>query len=276
MGYVGSSDHIAVLAEISFKKPRPEKFKRQLWMWRDADWPGMSEYLNSINWEIELQGDIEGQVSNVTNVIMQAQWRFVPSKEHEQCTSDQPWFGPRCRAAAKAKHQAWRRLKRHPSDHNKQRHREATRDMQDVQEWATQQWKDDTKLKFQDGRLGSKKWWSMVKNKQGTGRDTIIPPITTPGGELLLTSSSKADKFAEFFSGKMKVDEPNRPPPTMPCVTSNRCDWVKMDAAMVKSVLLSLDTQMAIGQDLVSPLVLKRCAQELAEPLCHLFNGCLE
>ena len=129
---------------------------------------------------------MEDQVTSFTKLILDAQTRYVPHKDHEQQTSDQPWFGPRCRAAAKAKYQAWQKLKRHPSEANKLRHRRAARALHDVQGWAIRQWQDDIKIKLQNGRLGSKTWWSMAKNKQSTKKETMVPPLISPEGELLL------------------------------------------------------------------------------------------
>ena len=136
MGFVGTSDHTAILAEITFKKPRPEKFKRCLWKWETADWIGMNAYFRSMNWENALRGDAENKISALTTILHEAQSQFVPCIEYEQTTKDQPWFGPRCRAAAKAKYRAWRRYKQHPTRHNKARHCGAARHMQDVQDWS--------------------------------------------------------------------------------------------------------------------------------------------
>ena len=77
MGYVGSSDHIVVLSEISFIRPRSEKFKRRLWMWNDADWLALSAYLKSVNWNSVLQGPIEDQVTSFTKLILDAQTRYT-------------------------------------------------------------------------------------------------------------------------------------------------------------------------------------------------------
>ena len=196
LGYVGSSDHTAVLSEISFNRPKAEKFTRRLWKWRSADWGGLSAHFHSTDWDFVLDGCIESQVETFTKIIHEAQVRFVPSSEYEQRTSDQPWFGERCRAAAQAKHQAWRRLKRHPSQNHKLQHRQAARTMQETQEWAIGQWNRDIKQKLQEGTLGSKKWWSIIKNQQGVKQDTIIPPLVSTNGELSLTASSKCQKFA--------------------------------------------------------------------------------
>ena len=213
LGYVGSSDHIAVLTDVKFRKPRPEKSQRILWKWKDANWLGLNTHLNSIDWENVLVGTVDNQTNILTDIILDSQSIFVPSSLHEQRTGDQPWFGPRCRAAAAAKHQAWVRLKRHPTRRNKELHRAAAQEMDNVQRWAMQTWKEDVKCKLHDGSMGSKHWWKLINDKQGNQRDGRIPPIVTPKNEHVLTSGLKAEQFARFFRDKMRVDDPNRAPP---------------------------------------------------------------
>ena len=275
-GYVGSSDHVAVLAEIAFRRPRDEKFTRTLWLWKDADWAGLRTHLKNINWDDIFTGRVEEDVQSFSETILKAQATFVPSKLHTQRTSDQPWFGVQCRNAAKAKHQAWRRFKAHPSERNKQRHREASRRMDQTQSWAVRQWKDDVKKKVSEGSVGSKLWWNLIKNKQGINHDSVIPPLILEDGQCLLTSQSKADAFGEFYAQKMQVDDPDRPPPTIPSITKNKIEGLELNSALVLRQLRQLNPQKATGPDGIGPLILKMCAEELAQPLCSIYRNCLE
>ena len=276
LGKVGTSDHFGVLAEIKFHKPRPESFTRMLWKWDRADWAGLKYHLSNKDWEFELQGTIDDQVSKLNEIISTAQAEYVPSTTHVQRTSDLPWFGPRCRIAASAKYRAWKRLKAHPSERNKQLHREAARDMEETQTWAMEQWREDTKQKVREGSIGSKKLWTLIKDKQGLSHDTEIPPISLQDGQHLLSSSLKAEKFAEFFSNKMQVDEPDRPPPNVPRITNAHIDWIEITPSKVYQQLRSLDPQKATGPDNIGPRLLKECSKELAFPLHLIFKRCLE
>ena len=82
--------------------------------------------------------------------------------------------------------------------------------MENVQSWAIDQWKGDIRKKLKDGKCNSRKWWKIIKEKQGETRDSVIPPLTTKDGEHLLTSKAKAEHLAKHFSLKMKVNDPER------------------------------------------------------------------
>ncbi|MPC66707.1 hypothetical protein E2C01_060859 [Portunus trituberculatus] len=159
LGPVGTSDHEAILTRISFKRPQEVCVTRTLWQWEDADWEGLRRHLAHMDWDRLLQGDVDRQVELLTEALMGAQGRWVPNKQHTTLASDQPWFGPQCRAASDERFQAWRTYKRHPSWRNWQRHREEAAYMEDVQAWARVQWVEDMKRKLKGGNIGSKQWW---------------------------------------------------------------------------------------------------------------------
>lgn len=71
-------------------------------------------------------------------------------------TSDQPWFGPRCRAASDAKYHAWLPYKRNSTRGNKPLHKQDTDDMLATQRWAIKQWERILKDKLENGQIGRK------------------------------------------------------------------------------------------------------------------------
>ncbi|XP_063881678.1 uncharacterized protein LOC135111930 [Scylla paramamosain] len=165
LDFVGTSDHVAVLTRISFKRPREECHTRTLWRWEKDRW--------------------------------------VPHSTHQAKGSDQPWFGPECRAASDAKYHAWLAFKRHPTAWNRQRHREATNHMRATQGWASNQWVTDLKRKLRGSRVGSKCWWSLVKEQQGVSRGNTIPPLHRDDGTIAQSARDKANLLAKHFTDKI-------------------------------------------------------------------------
>ena len=276
LGRVGSSDHEAIIARVEFRRPKPEKFIRTVWKWKQANWEGLNGFLNSIDWGQELNGSINEQVESLTSHILHAQGLYVPSEEFEQRTADQPWFGPRCREAASAKYKAWIKFKRHPSTLNKRRHQEATRNMNVIERNSQAQWQADIKRKLCNGNVSSKQWWGIIRDKQGTKQDSSIPPISKPNGDVALSSTDKATCFAKFFSDKMKVEDPYRTPPLLPCITGGRVTSVSITQEMVLKELVGLNHQKASGPDKISPLLLKKCASQIAKPLHSILQRCID
>lgn len=199
LGPVGSSDHEAILARINFERPREECVTRTLWLWEVADWANLRRVLHRRKWECLLQGDVDQQVERFTEVLLREQRCYVPQKQHSAAASDQPWFGPQCRAASDAKYKAWCSYKRRPTWRNRQRHREAATTMEDTENWARHHWIEDKKKRLKGGNIGSKQWWSLVKDCQGELREPTIPPLHREDGDTASSSQEKVDLLARHF-----------------------------------------------------------------------------
>ena len=253
LGPVGSSDHEAILTKIAFRKPREESVTRTLWQWDDANWEAMKRHLAHTDWDRLLQGDVDRQVEQLTGALLEAQSHWVPNKQHRTLASDQPWFGPQCRAASDEKFQAWRTYKRHPSWRNRQRHREAADYMENIQAWAREQWVEDKKRKLRGGNIGSKQWWSLVKDCQGEVKESSIPSLQRGDGVVASSTSEKVNVLAEHFSRKMTVPDPTRPPPSIPVVAGDSICSLTTTEEEVRVALTSLNESKATGPDGVSP-----------------------
>lgn len=274
-GSVGSSDHFAVLTTIKLAVDRDEGVSRSNWLWRQADWSGLKAELATIDWPGLLRGSMDEQIHTFNNVLLACQKKYVRCQTYKSKPRDQPWFGFHCRNAAEEKSRAWQRYKAHPSHHTRQAHTAACKRMKRVQKEAIRRWKSALKHKLSGQNVGSKEWWSSVKQQQGFVSDDTIPPLTAPDGGLAMRNRDKAQLLAAHFSSKMQVPEPERTPPNIPARTRMTLDYLPIHQAEVEKRLLQVDTKKALGADNISPHLLKRCAAELSAPLTLLFRRCL-
>lgn len=275
LDYVGTSDHLAVLSHVHITAALDECSQREIWLWDYADWISMREKLRDTDWASLLTGNVNQDTEKLTSYIRSLQQEHVPSRVYGTRPTDQPWFGYRCRVAADSKYKAWVRLKRHPTWRNKVLHKEACKNMKCTVKWAISKWESDVKRKLRGNEVGSKQWWSLIKEKQGTLTQERIPILKRADGSLATNSQEKAELLADLFSAKMTIGEPNRPPPALPRLCSDRLQHIDITEGRVYKLLKSINTKKAIGPDNTSPHVLKRCARELALPLKLLFSSCL-
>ena len=274
-GSVGSSDHLAVLTTIKLAVDRDEGVSRTNWLWRQADWRGLREELASTDWSGLLRGSVEEQVQKFNDVLLACQKKYVRCQTYKSKPRDQPWFGFHCRNAAEEKSRAWQRYKMHPSQRTQQAHKAACKRMKRVQKEAIRRWRDTLRHKLSGQNVGSKEWWSSVKQQQGFVSDDTIPPLTAPDGGLAMRNRDKAQLLAAHFSKKMQVPEPERVPPLIPARTRATLDCLHIHQTEVEKLLLQVDTKKALGPDNISPHLLRRCASELSAPLTLLFRRCL-
>ena len=275
LDFVGTSDHVAVLTKIQFRRPTEETTTRTLWRWEAANWDALRAALRNTDWGEVLRGDVNQQVQRLSELLHALQLSWVPHSNHTTKASDQPWFGPQCRNAADAKYRAWRALKRHPNARTRQRHRAATARMIATQEWARDEWKANLRSKLRGGQVGSKRWWSLVKEEQGETRGCSVPALTRPDGSVAQTATDKANLLAAHFAAKMCISNPDKTPQTLPQIVSENLFSVETSETEVKVLLRDLDDKKAVGSDSISPRLLRQCAEELARPLAVIFNNSL-
>ena len=274
-GTVGSSDHFAVHTLLNINAMREEAAARTVWQWDRGDWHSLCAALDRIDWDNTLVGDVDDQAQSLTQLLLSLQTEFVPHKDYNAKPSDQPWFGPNCRAAANDKAKAWICFKRNPTRRNKRLHTAACKRMKRIQKWAIKRWKEDLRTKLIGRSVGGKSWWSCIKQHQGFASDDCIPPLDKPDGSVATSSKEKAELLASFFSNKMKVPDPDRPPPILPPVTHSKLHGFAITSQEVRRQLKALDVTKAVGPDKISPHVLVKCADLLAAPLAVLFQECL-
>lgn len=133
--------------------------------------------------------------------------------------------------------------------------------MKEVQKWAVEQWRQSLNARRTNHSIGSKGWWSLVKQQQGLTSHDCIPLLHKPDGK------DKDELLASFFSLKMRVCEPDRTPPQLPSLANQRLNSLVISAEVKH---LKTDVNKAFGLNNLSPHIRKKCADQLASPLAIL------
>ena len=105
----------------------------------------------------------------------------------------------------------------------------------------------------------SRRWWSLTNSL--TGSTSRSRPATPPAYQL-----------AEFFSSKLSQPADSSPIPTLPDCHISLFSQFRIKVSHVRRILSSLNITKSIGDDNVSPRVLKSCAPALCGPLTALFR----
>lgn len=221
---------------------------------------------------------MDDQVNGLTSTILSLQELYIPNHTFTVKPLYQPWFGYECRKAANEKSKTWKHYKRHPTHHNKARHKEACDTMRRVQQFAQQRWQEVLSSKLSGRAIGSKSWWATLKEQQGVSPGNHIPPLNKADGSIATRSWEKAEVLASHFSMKMTIPDPGRPSPALPHLTYATIEDIIISREELKRQLQDIDIKKALGPDGVSPHILKNCASQLAAPVtaisaCALVNG---
>jgi hypothetical protein len=109
----------------------------------------------------------------------------------------------------------------------------------------------------------SKGFWSIVSNVRGKN-------VTKSSHHIISLFSNATDavnsinvRFGQFFGSSTSFDKF----PVIKCENVEICN-----ETIVYNLLSRLETDKAMGSDMIPPVLLKLTAVELCRPLCHIFN----
>ena len=93
---------------------------------------------------------------------------------------------------------------------------------------------------------------------------------------MLSFASDKGKIFAENFSMKSNLDDPDISLPVFHSKTNLKLHDISVTPKMVRKVAMNYDLSKASGPDCFPVVVLKNCELELCYILAELFNKCLK
>ena len=245
--------------------------------WHRGNYGALSNSLSVLDWDLELQClTAEQSFKHLAAVLSSLVDEFVPLKP-EQKRSDCPWFKRPPTSLISHRHTAWeqyknarRRFGRRSQDASaaydafqslNKRYRNFTVSCQsDYEENIVFRSKENPKLLH-----------SYIRNKK-VGRPTV-GPIRVDSGRLTDTPEEMVEVFASSFVSVYTHQTPPNPYPYQRF--DGTIGTVSFPVETVLRVLQGLDGNTAMGPDKLHPLLLKRCATQLAYPLHLIFSRSL-
>ena len=245
---LNTSDHVAILLTLeSLSIPITTPPDRRVFHWCRAPWNRLRRYFSSYRWDFP--ESVESSVAYFTNVIILATRKFVPSCVPRLCRPT-PWWNRHCETAWRRKMKFW-----HSADNDG--FHQASLTAAHVYSLAIQNYQARLRKTLGDCTV-SKQWWSLLTSI--TGRSSKGKPAVPPSAKL-----------ADYFSSKLSHSSLLDTPPVLEDCHYLLFRQFRIKKSQVRSVLLSLDVNKSIGDDGLSPQILKSCAQLLSGPLTSLF-----
>jgi len=268
---LGTSDHAVVTAELKFGRASVKKQgSRQIFLYNKANWDGLMAYFRRKRLSKLLRNQsVDAACNLLTETIMAGVQRFVPSKSVKNKHTSSPWFNDDCSNAFLRKKEAFLAMQTNPDPDRKVAYQAAKKCYQhaisDAKAAYAQQLGDRMKTS------SNKEWWKLLKRSiPGTTKSSV--PQLEVDGSIVSESAEKANAFNAFFAAQCNYDAgDNSPTQSSLRPELSLCD-IKFSRQLVLRTLKSLDTTKATGPDHISPIVLRKCASQLAFPLAYLFQ----
>ena len=189
---------------------------------------------------------------------------------------DAPWITPELKSAIRCKHRLFRKYVRRGRSHEDWK---TVKEIQAENSKKILNAKDSYYLKLgkklSDPCIGIKEYWSVLNRMIQKKKFSNIPPLLENG--LFVTNiDTKANIFNEYFVKQCCAITTGSTLPSFLLRSAPRLQSLEIDKEKVLRIIRALDSTKAHGCDDISISMIKMCDTSIVEPLCLIFEKCLE
>jgi hypothetical protein len=267
------NDHCTISGEITFLVSKKKAYARTMWDFKNADFDGFREKLNSLSWdECFLTDDPNIVCESFTNLFLEISKEFVMSKTVIVRPNDKTWYINYLRRLARLKDRSHRKWARYRTDENRQIYSTARNFYFD--ECARVKLEHEEKLNLTlatESKENPKKWWGLAKNIMGNKKSSSYPSLVSRG-DIYVTDEEKANLFNETFLDISKLNAPPIPLDDPIPLTDKVLENIEVSEQDVKDILSTINVTKAYGPDNLSPRLIKEAGNSIVTVLTRLFN----
>ena len=232
-----------------------------------ADIEGIICYLSDSDFSSCFQSnDVEFVWSSIKQLIFNAMHLFIPKVRLKSHQSPK-WFTPQIRHHINCLRSMRRRYKSNPTTHLQDQINLAQCNLQEEINSAKSAY--ETSLIYQFADTNNSKIYKYINSITG---QSSIPPTVTLGLCSASSNSEKASLFNSYFHSVFSQSSFEIPSLASLSTSVSTLSEVTISSSEVFEVLSALDTSKAMGVNGIGPLILKKCAHVLFEPIHHLFS----
>ena len=269
--------HQIPFVKINFQIKFPPAYKRKIWDFARADERGIVLALNAIDWDTSFQGlNVDERVALLSEYILNIFSNFVPNKIITIRDKDALWMTPELKQMLLDKAKIYVRYKKRGDPLDEQALDDISSRCRLAIKEAKQNHLNRLGNTLNDPNIGSKKYWSTLKQFLGTRKTPKIPPIRNERDVLISDVSEKASIFNSFFAKQCSLIETGSVLPPEQFLTNLRLDNLEFNEDKIESLINSLNINKAHGWDDVSTRMVRICGNSLVKPLLSIFNLSLQ
>ena len=263
------SDHFNLTFQLNSKVKRLKIPKREVFNYKRADWDSLNKDIKNVDWQAELQGDIEQSWLSFETRIFDLLDKHIPkikiggklqptwfdAETHQQCRKKE-----RC-------HQLYKDAKnKQPEDTllTLNRYLKFSNERKKFKNLVTQKHGDSFEDE-DDSNLITKKFWSYAK---ATANTTRIPEVVQLDGSYKSKPLEQANLFNNFFYNQFSDASSY----DIPVDLNNNDFEINLNPSRVEEILKKLSPSKAMGPDKIHGHVLKNCSNTLCVPLSIMFK----
>lgn len=274
---LGKSDHCCLSWAITVCKEESIQATNKLNYWR-GDYETIRKRLGEVNWSTDLAAcdNVEDKWVYFKGKVMDLVNEYVPKKKPFRPIKKNEWISRITIKRMKCRHNAWKKYRNLPSTHNfdefKRLRNEVTASVRLDQNTYR-------KKLLKSFKSNPKKFYGYMRSRQTV--KTKVTTLKTPDGELTQTDEETAELLSTQFQSVF-VDEGLDPVSDVveslidvhsTKETDSQSIKVTFTTEQIRNKLMKLQDNKSSGPDGFHPMVMKQCADELAAPLCAIYQA---
>lgn len=269
-GRLGKSDHCVILLEVECEL-RVEKEEKTGKNWKKANMTGLCGELRNINWNSYWRGkNTEESWQIFRQRLNGCIDKFVPSFTNSR-KKRPPWLHQSIVQDIRAKKKAWKAWRLSRTEANHARYEELRKKVTKRIRGAKREMERDL---AQNRDKQDKKFTRYIKSKTKT--KSTIGPLENSAKARVTSGRDMAELLnSQFCSVFTEEDLTHIPVPKDETEGTEKLRTVTITREDVKKQINNLRKDAAPGPDGITPALLKNIRDEVAGPLCHIFNKSL-
>ena len=270
--------HQIIHGKLNVSLPSLPPYERKIWDYSKTDVPMIIESVNKIDWAACFDGLNPTEMIEIfTNSLSEIFSEYIPNKIVKFDDRDPPWMKQELKTAIRRKHRIYAKFVRRNRKHEDWDYVKNVQN-QNLTSVMIINAKNDFYLglgrKLSNNVTVAKSCWALFNRLLNKKTVSNIPPLIENG--LFINGGAKANSFNEFFVAQCREIETGSTIPTF--IAQFPSPLLNIDISMEKvlRIIRSLDTKKAHGCDGIYVAMIKICDNSIVDPLCCIFERCLE
>jgi hypothetical protein len=268
-GRLGGSDHVIITCKI-VTKAGPQQAYKAMPDWNKADWDSIKRELAREDWDEKMYGLNTEQAWNLLRSKLHCLIeKHVPPRRRRNHNRP-PWLSREILRAIRKKKRLWRLAKQ---GQKVDEYREAEKSLKNMIRNAKRKFERGIAKGCGSERVNKRRFYSYIK--QRTKSRPGIGPLRDGQGKTVQSDKEMTKLLNRFFAGVFTREDTANIPDPQPTGCRQELRGVNISVRAVKQKIRKLRTDGAAGPDGLGPLVLKKLADQIAEPLALVMRTSL-
>jgi hypothetical protein len=266
---LGNSDHSSVDFYILWQSmPVDSNYHPTPNYWK-GNYDKIRSEIRKVNWDDSLSSlSVDSAWTFFKDIMLKLVDEHIPKRYKASITSNPKWANNNVTAAAKRKKYAWKKYKLNKTEENSRTYKRTESNLKHIIKYTKAAFERQLATNI---KSNSKPFFAYVNNK--TIKSKVGP--LQKDGRLITEELEMANELNSFFSSVFTLENTDDVPETSTIGTCVIAESISVTDENILKELSTLKENKAPGVDNMHPKLLRECANEIARPLCIIFNKSL-